>query len=74
MITKIIGIWSQEKESKKKHTMTSQAFHILPDNPRSGAVRWQCSYHIKALKTIGGSLEAEFELKKVFRCSMLLRS
>ena len=49
--------------------MTSQAFHILPDNPRSGAVSWQCSYHIKALKTIRGSLEAAFELKKVFRCS-----
>ena len=31
-------------------------------------------YHIKALKTIRGSLEAAFELTKVFRCSMVLRS
>ena len=55
--------------------MTSQAFHILPDNPHGQAQLADsvASYHINALKTIGGSLEAAFELKKVFRCSVVLR-
>ena len=55
------------KESKT-NTMTSQASHI----PRLRSADSVATY--KALKTIRGSLEAAFELSKVFKCSMVLKS
>ena len=53
--------------------MTSQAFHILPDCHGHAQLADNVAT-IKVPKMIRGSLEAAFELTKVFRCSMVLRS